>query len=286
MAKSEIATIKPQSALVAAVPDYLKGYDGPTGTENIETTDVTIPRLKIGQGLTAEVKEGLVKDGDLFVNLGAQIVAEKGATLRFVPLAYAKEFILWRPREDNGGGILARARPVYDETNHRVRYKWDKPNESFEVKLKGIVKVKWTTGQYIDEDGLDQWGSENPADKSSGIAATAHLNYVVALPDYEDMLVAFSFSRTTTRAGKDLNGLLKQGRAPMFARVFTAATFGDKREKGDFNNVKIMPDGFVSEDKFHDYRERAEQFATGFVVDQSDEDASDGVPANAAGDTI
>jgi hypothetical protein len=281
MSKSEVATKQaaPAPSVVSAVPAYLQGYTGPTGTENIDSVDVTIPRLKIGQGLTAEVKEGLVKDGDLFINLGAQVVAVRGETLRFIPLAYAKEFILWRPREDNGGGILARARPVYDETNHRIRYKWDKQNETFEVKLKGIVKCKWTTGQYIDEDDLDQWGSENPADKSSGIAATAHLNYVVALPDHEDMLVAFSFSRTTTRAGKDLNGLLKQGRAPMFARVFTAKTFEDKREKGEFNNVKIMNDGFVTEDKFPVYQQYAKQFETGFVVDQSDEDTTDGVPA-------
>ena len=281
MAKSEVvkATVAPVQSAVSTIPEYLKGYNGPTGTENIETTDVTIPRLKIAQGLTSEVKEGLVKDGSLFINLGAQVVAERGDSLRFIPLAYAKEFILWRPREDNGGGILARARPVYDETNHRIRYKWDKQNETFEVKLKGIVKCKWTTGQYIDEDGLDEWGSENPADRSSGIAATAHLNYVVALPDHEDMLVAFSFSRTTTRAGKDLNGLLKQGRAPMFARIFSAKTFEDKREKGEFNNVKIMNDGFVTEDKFAVYQQYAKQFETGFVVDQSDEDATDGVPA-------
>ena len=265
-----------------SVPAYLKDYQGATGTENISREDVTIPRLKIGQGLTAEVKEGLVKDGDLFVNLGAQVVALKGAPLDFVPLAYAKEFILWRPREDNGGGILARARPVWDEKEHRVRYKWDKPNTRFDVKLKGLVKVSWETQEYIDQDGLDQWGSENPNDNSSGIAATAHLNYVVALPAFGDMIVAFSFSRTTTKAGKDLNGLLKQGRVPMFARLFTAKTFEQKNDKGEFNTVKIMPKGFVPEDAFNFYKGVSEQFQTGFVVDQSDE-ASEGSEAGDEG---
>jgi hypothetical protein len=257
------------------VPDYLAGYQGPTGTEDMDAADVTIPRLKIGQGLTAEVKEGLVKDGDLFINLGAQVVAPRGQALAFVPIAFAKEFILWRPREDNGGGILARAKPVWDENEQRVRYKWDKPYTRFEVKLKGVVKVTWETQQYIDEDGLDQWGSENPDDPQSNIAATAHLNYVVALPEHDNMIVAFSFSRTTTRAGKDLNGLLKQGRVPIFARRFTAKTYEDKREKGAFNNVKIMPDGFVPQDDFNFFKSLNDQFAGGFTVDQSDDSSDD-----------
>lgn len=254
------------------LPSYLQDYKGPTGTENMDRNDVTIPRLKIGQGLTAEVKDGSVKDGALFVNLGAQTVAEKGKPLAFVPLAYAKEFILWRPREDNGGGILARAKPVYDAKEHRIRYKWDKPFSAFDVKLKGLVKVRWETEEYIDQDGLDQWGSENPDDRESGIAATGHLNFVVALPEVDDMLVAFSFSRTTSKAGRDLNGLLKQGRAPIFARRFTATTFEDRREKGEFNNVRIAPAGFVPEDSFAYYKGLADTFATGFTVDQSDED--------------
>jgi hypothetical protein len=275
MAKQEVALKQADQ-----VPSYLQGYAGPTGTENMDRSDITIPRLKIGQGLTAEVKAGDVKDGDLFVNLGAQVVATKGTPLAFVPLAYAKEFILWRPREDNGGGILARAKPVFDAKEHRIRYKWDKPFSAFDVKLKGLVKVRWETQEYIDQDGLDQWGSENPDDRESGIAATGHLNFVVALPDYEDMLVAFSFARTTARAGRDLNGLLKQGRAPIFARRFTATTFEAKNEKGEFNNVRIAPAGFVPEQAFAYYKAQAEAFQAGFVVDQSDEDSGDAAATN------
>lgn len=260
------------------LPAHLQGYAGQTGMENIETGDATIPRIKIGQGLSAEVKDKLVDDGDLFINLGAQVVAKRGQELLFVPLAYAKEFILWRPREDQGGGILARARPV--RVGGITRYGWDKPDETFRVKVKGVVPAEWQTGAYIDEDGLDKWGSEIPGQADSGIAATAHFNYVVALPGLDNLIAAFSFSRTTAKAAKDLNGMLKQTmRVPMFGRVFAASTYEEKNDKGEFNKIKISPAGFANEEAFAQYSAIATPFLNaGFVVDQSDEEA-DGAAA-------
>lgn len=258
------------------LPDYLRDYGGATGMENMETGDATIPRIKIGQGLSKEVKDKLVDDGDLFLNLGAQVLAKQGNPLTFVPLAYAKEFILWRPREDQGGGILARARPT--RVGNITRYAWDKPDETFRVKVKGVVPAEWQTGAYIDEDGLDKWGSEIPGQNDSGIAATAHYNYVVALPDLDNLIAAFSFSRTSAKAAKDLNGMLKQtSRVPMFGRVFQATTFNEKNDKGEFNKIKITPAGFVPQEQFAIYQQIAAPFLnTGFVVDQSDEDNAEG----------
>jgi hypothetical protein len=259
-----------------AVPDYLRDYAGPRGTEHITSDDLTIPRIKVGQSMSDEVKNKDLEEGALFVNVTGEVIAEPGVQLPFVPIVFAKEYILWRPRKDNGGGILARAKPVHD--GGRVRYKWDNPNQSFDVKVEGKVPVTWTTKEYIDEDGLGDWGSEIPGDKTSGIAATAHYNYVVALPTLDNTIAALSLSRTAAKKAKDLNAMLKMGSTPMFARVFTVQTVDDHKDDDKFKNYKFRPAGHVQDEgDFLFYRDVAKSMnERGFTVDQSDGgDASD-----------
>lgn len=255
----------------STVPSYLTGYTGPTGTEGIENEDITIPRIKIGQSMSEEVKNGDIAEGALFLNVSGDVLCEPGEQLEFVLLARSKEYILWNPRED-GGGILARAKPV--DTNDGVRYAWDKPNQTFDVKVGGKVKVKWKTKTYIDEDGLAEWGSEIPDDKESGIAATAHHNFVVVIPSKDGLVAALSFSRSSAKKAKDFNALLKLGgRVPVFARKFTIGTVDEKNDKGAFKNFVVKPNGFVDEKSFKVYQTMAEGFTNmNYSVDHSDGD--------------
>jgi len=258
-------------AKVEDFPSYLSDYKGPTGTEGIESDDITIPRIKIGQSMSEEVKSGDIPEGALFLNVSGDVLVGPNDKLPFVLLARSKEYILWNPRED-GGGILARAKPV--STKDGTRYAWDKPNTSFDVKVGGKVKVKWKTGKYIDEDGLADWGSEIPGDKDSGIAATAHHNFVVALPTHGNLVAALSLSRSGAKKAKDFNALLKLGgNIPIFARVFTISTVDEKNDKGAFKNFAIKPAGFVAKDEFPVFRSMAEGFLNAnFSVDHSDDD--------------
>jgi hypothetical protein len=273
----EVAVAKQGGALAIDVPDYLKGYTGRTGTEGIDSSDVTIPRVKLGQSMSEEVKDGSVKEGALFGNVTKQLFAEPGVTLPFVTLWRGKEYILWRPRKDNGGGILARAKLVLD--NGVKRYKWDKPNTEFEVKVEGKTKVVWKTKNFIDEDGLDQWGSEIPGQDDSGIAATAHHNYIVVLPTFDEMVTALSLSKSSAKKAKDFNALLKLGgNIPMWARQFTVKSIDDQKDSDKFKNYAFANDGFVPADAFKRYERMAEGFAGKDIsVDHSDgdDDASD-----------
>lgn len=274
-AKTKPAAAKKSTAVAKVdegksnVPAFLANYKGPTGTEGIESEDITIPRIKVGQSMSEEVKSGDVAEGALFLNVSGDVLAEPGEKLPFVLLARSKEYILWNPRED-GGGILARAKPV--DTPQGTRYAWDKPNQTFDVKVGGKVKVKWKTKTYIDEDGLGDWGSEIPDDKESGIAATAHHNFVVALPTKDGLVAALSLSRSGAKKAKDFNALLKLGgRVPVFARKFTLATVDENNDKGDFKNFVVKPDGFVSEKDFPEYKTMAEGFMDmNYSVDHSD----------------
>lgn len=265
----EVAEVKQGGAV--ALPSFLDGYRGPTGAESIDNEDVNIPRIKIAQSLTPQVKEGILEDGTLFINVSGE---DLGRVIKIVPIVRSKEFILWRPRKD-GGGILARAKPVNEDGT--TRYKWDKPNQTFEVKVEGKTKVEWKTKEYIDEDGLGEWGSEIPGNEESGIAATAHHNYIVRLPEHGNMLAALSLSRSSAKRAKDFNALLKMSSAPIFARVFTVTSKQEKNDQGDFFNVVVTPDGFVAtEAEFNANKEIAlSLLKTGYTVDQSDEDTGE-----------
>ena len=268
-----------RSSAAVAVPDFLKGYKGPLGTENIETADVTIPRLKIGQAITDEVKDGNVAEGSLFLNVTGQAVWSPGdKPLPLTIVARNKEYILWRPRKD-GGGVLARARPVRDQKTGVTRYKWDRPNQEFKVKVEGKIAVTWKTKEYIDQDGLDQWGSEIPGDKESGIAATAHHNYVMVLPAVDNVVAALSLSRSGVKKAKDLNATLKMDtRAPLHGKVFTIVTVDETSADGDkYKNVSIKPAGYVTDERsFEAFSSIAKGFVeTDFSVDHSDNDGDD-----------
>jgi hypothetical protein len=272
---TEVAVNEPAGAVAivgaAQLPAYLKDFRGPTGTEGIQSEDITLPRLKIGQDMNPEVQEGDVERGDLFLNLTGEIVNPAGERLPFAVLGQNKEYILWRPKKDNGGGILARAKPV--QTPDGVRYAWDKPNETFEVKVEGRIAVTWATKEYIDEDGLSEWGSEIPGDASSGIAATAHHNYVVILPTVGDSIAALSLSRTAASKAKDFNGMLKIGNGPLQARLYTVETVDQEKDSHKFKNYKFRPAGYGTEEQYNKYAALAASFKGKTInVDQSDND--------------
>lgn len=277
MSKNKSVAIR-ENENALTTPDYLKTYDGNLGTEDMGSDDLTVPRLKLAQALSPEVQDGDLKAGNIFLSLTGQRLDNEGV-LRIVPIAYTKEYILWRPRQDNGGGILARARRV--DTPSGIRFGWDQPNCKFEVKVGGNIPVIWETKEYIDQDGLDRWGSEIPGDSTSGMAATVHHNYVVSLPDHDNIVAALSMARSQTKRAKDFNGILKLGNAPMFARVFDIRVIDEqskKKNNAKYKNLQIVPAGFVPEESFSFFKSLAETFASrSYVIHQDvdEEEATD-----------
>jgi hypothetical protein len=263
-----------------SVPAFLQGTDGYTGAEGIDKTDITIPQIKLGQAMSSEVKEGSVNEGDLFLNVTGEVLAEAGAPLRFIPIAGTKEYLLWRDRNHEGGGIMARAKKSKQLTaDGDPLYIWDKPGETFKNKVKGVVDVEWTTEAdgLVPETGLDAWGSEIPGEDDSGKAATAHHNYVVCLPDNGNLIAAFSLSRTQVKAANDFNAMLNMATLPIYARLFTVTTFEQTKGGDKWANLKMKPAG-VSQDEplYLKLKALHEQYVGGkFNVDQTGEAGGD-----------
>ncbi|MEE8606733.1 MAG: hypothetical protein V3S55_03935 [Nitrospiraceae bacterium] len=261
----------------AGLPAFLQGETGYTGAEDIDATDITIPQIKVGQGTSAEVKDGTVEEGDLFLNVTGEVLAKAGEPLRFTPIARSKEYILWRDRNFEGGGVMARAKRAI--VNGNVRYIWNKAGETFDNKVGGKIKVQWTTEAdgLIAEEGLDKWGSEIPGEEDSGKAATAHHNYVVSLPDHEDMIAAFSLSRTQVKAAKDFNAMIRMASLPMFARVFIATTYTQTGGENAWKNIKMKPAGVLQDsDLYAMLKGMHEHYAgAGFAVEQDKGDTAE-----------
>jgi hypothetical protein len=230
MAKAKEVAVKDNGG----VPAYLKGYTGPMGTEGIENDDISIPMIKIGQGTSLEVKSGEVAEGDFFLNITGEVLGNAESPMRAVIIASTKEYILWRDRKYEGGGIMARAK----------------------------------------KEGLDAWGSEIPGNEDSGKAATAHHNFLVILPDHGNMVAALSLSRSQVRKAEDLNGILTmKGSAglPLFVNLFEFTTIDVTNKEGQqYKNYKFRPAGLIPDEWFATYEATFKRFtSTGWEVEQS-----------------
>ena len=219
------------------LPAHLQDYSG-AGQEDIDKDDILMPRLKLGQSMTPEVKDKLFDEGDLFHNITKEVVCKAGDSLKVIVVAYHKEYILWGDRKGpKDGQMLARARKVLDKGV--PRYKWNRPNEEFEDQVEGIVPVKYKTAEFVDQDGLGDWGSQIPGDPKSGIAATAHYNYIVMLPEHDNEMIALSLSRSADRKAREFNTVRHKGKYPIFARVYKLSTFIDTADENRFANYQF-----------------------------------------------
>lgn len=264
--KEQLPAVTPQHTGALQVPDWMKA-DAGKGLEGLDSSDYEIPRIKLLQGLSSEVKERDDTRAGWFFHTTAEICFKE--PFRAVPLFIDRRFILWRPLDD-GGGILARA----DDGVH-----WVPANAEFDVKLDkkdGGKRVKWKTARTVKESGLAEWGTHNPEDMTSSPAATFMLNYVLAFPDFPYVPPAvFTFQRTSVRNGRNLNSkiLVASSRVPIFGMVFKFNAYEDTNSSGQkFFNCQAVADGLLQDEKLYgDYSTLHEHFRnTGINIKDAD----------------
>jgi len=113
---TDVVKVEPAGALV---PDFIRRGDT-RGAEQIQNTDLRMPRLALAQGLSPELDptspkyvKGLV-NGDVFNNLTGEIYIHQGESVEVVVVRAEKtRFIEFNPREA-GGGVRDRDVPVND----------------------------------------------------------------------------------------------------------------------------------------------------------------------------
>jgi len=226
----------------------LPGFLQHAGFGGLGVGDVEISRLKLLQARSPELAEfNNAKPGEFWHSL---IGARLGSTVRICPIYIDRRFILWRPREADGG-ILARA----DDGKH-----WTPADTEFTVKLKSGHEVKWRTARTVALSRLDRRGSYNPSDPNSPSAATRMYSIVCSFPDRQDLPPAVVIlQRAALKVATKLIGKLKILRAPSFGVMLEMASFKDKSPSGAFYNyafelVGPVEDRAFYEDNFAQYR--------------------------------
>lgn len=227
------------ASVTEQLPAHMRN-DVDMGKENIQNSDMDIPRLKLMQGLSKELTlYDDLRPGNFFHTASETIFDEP---VRVVPVFFDRQYILWRPLED-GGGILARAA----DGQH-----WSPSSGEFEVKLDkkdGGAKVKWKLAPTVEASGLALWGTMDPGNNQSPPAATLMYNFVLAFPDNPDMMPAvLTFQRSSIRIGRKFMTKLKTVRTPIFGSVFTLSAFDDHNAaKQDYKNISLTGAGLVTD---------------------------------------
>ena len=213
--------------------------------DGFSSDDVAIPNIKLIQGLSDEVSEGIAPG--TFYHTGAG--EELGDSFEFIICSRRKRYILMPPMNAvvDGGtttGLLAQAN---DGKTWDVTGKW-------EIQVDKKTRLTWEIkDRDVRASGLADWGSSDPEDPQSPPAATLLYEYVVLLPGHYDWGPAVMLLTRTAlkRARKGLNDkiLMHQNNGrPMQSLIFNAAVTEDSAGANqDYFNWRFNGAGFVND---------------------------------------
>ncbi len=258
------------------VPAFMKD-DAGRGTENIKTSDMEMPRIKLVQGTDTELlsaHNGL-KIGDFFHTLAELPL---GSELDIVPIYTQQRVVLWRPRPPiDSGGILARA----EDGVH-----WQPANKEFTVKIdkKGST-VTWKTAKTVAESGLLEWGTYDPDDEDSQPAATLVYVYVVDLPEHPELSpCVLMLQRSGVKVARKFNGKLNiiGGSAPIYGQRYLMGSADEFNSAGQsFKNFTFTANGFVEDEaRYAKLKGLHEQFKKQGVKIKDEDAAQDDMPGD------
>lgn len=253
------------------------------GLENIRRQDIQIPRVILMQALSPAVaQEGKFKAGDLVHSIDQTLIAEPGSDVKIVVIKHFLQWIAWKDRDVNKGGILESS---FDE-NSELAKKYARGETSWE---------------QVDEQGHPVM-KPNPDKKAGGqVPAMVNLieyhNFVVIMPEiYGASPIMISCGKTNWKHGKNLtsrmktrggvptlvNGVRTLVPAPSYAAVYTVKSDNETNSVGQIYKVfKFNNAGWAPENVMLAAKSLYESFKDKAVVADVD-DGSDAVGNSAA----
>lgn len=257
MASSKSLVIPTTTPLTLSkeLPSYLTDLKGNTGLEGLTREDFKIPEIKLCQGQTPEVAtyKGAAIVGEFF---HTGLMKSLGVSYRGIICVMKKRVVLWRPKTDQGGGILA----ISDDS---VNWKQG-ANKEFPVMLKGAKKpVVWKTGPNVRASGLLEFGTQDPENDKSPPAAVQYYEYIEYLPDYENASPCVKRVKSTglDNARKLNSYFLLQGR-PIYVHALQWEAQERKGAEGDWTVPLAKPIGFIDKETFDIVKEMHDQYSS------------------------
>lgn len=255
--------------LSAELPSYLKGNEA-TGIEGFGREDFKIPEIKLLQGLSPEVNtyKGIAIPGEYF---HTGLMKSLGPSFRSVICVARKRVVLWRPKNDHGGGILALSEDA-------ISWKTG-ANKEFSVTLRGAKKpVTWKTGANVKASGLLEFGSSDPENERSTPAAIQYYEYIHYLPDYKDASpVVQRLKSTALDNARKLNSYFLLQKKPVYVHALEWRVEDKKNQEGEWTIPKFFPLGYVDETTFKIVKAMNEQYADIdlSIIQEDDENDND-----------
>lgn len=226
MAKNEVKTEETKDVALASqggLPADMAAMgidifgDANLGNENVGQDDVTIPRLKVAQALSPEIKKQKseyidgAEEGSIFNSATKELYS---TPLTVVNVAYVRRFIEWIPREKGGGLVNANHEESILEQctrNEKGDYMLPNGNEIVVTPEHFVILVK--------PDGT--W--ENAVLSMSGSKAKISRSWNTAIRNVKVKNPA---------TGKFVN-------PARFYQSFTLETVPETNDRGDFFNWKV-----------------------------------------------
>lgn len=220
------------SSLSAQVPDFLKGQQGEgRGNEGVGSDDMTVPRLELVQSLSEVRKKASpqyiegIQEGDLYNNVTREVYGE---SVLFVPVAFVKEYLLWRDQKAGGGfgGSFAT-----EEEAEGVRSTQEKPEE-------------W---EVVD--------------------TPQHFGLIISEATGQVIEAVISMAKSKARVSRKFNSLVRLNGGDRFSRIYRIRGVSDQNKAGqDFFNIAIDGVAFVNEALYRRAESFYELLMSGKVV--------------------
>ncbi len=245
MPKKNVTIVKPQDNVLINPPDFIEQGVGLEGIGEY----VVPPRLKIVQKQADEVLLEKFSVGDMIsvpdmVPLyepsrddRGRLIEEEITGLRFTPIFFFPEWVIWNPFELKGT-LPATAGRTLDPSNP--------------------IAVKARNSSLRSE----------PCPGSEGlmIRYCEHLNFIVALQNhpYKSHIV-LSFSRAEHFAGRQFCNLLKMRKAAIFGNVFEMRLNHRSNAQGDWWGLDIVnpeADPWVDQEEYTRFSEAHNELNT------------------------
>lgn len=219
VAKSQAATPKQElverqegAVAVSDVPEYIK--QGNRGNENVEMSDVVIPRIEVAQALSKCLKandpnyiEG-AKQGDLYNTVTREVY---GPNTRVVPVFFKKEWLAWREQALGGGFAGAHG---------------------------SMADCESAIGQ---QEKPDEWEATE----------TAQQLVLVVKQDGSTEEAVVSMNKTKLKVSKQWNSLIRLNGNDRFSRMYILHSVDETNSKNqDFKNFGIYNLGFAPRDVY------------------------------------
>lgn len=188
-----------------------KGFEEP-----INPGEITIPRVKLLQGLSPEVQEN---PKQFYAGLLISSITKETLTETFIPIKrMPNTWVRFNPRDTKAAGFVPDVKPG------AVVWKSNDPKDP-----------------RVIEDTKFGPNGEAPV-------ATAFLNFLCYFEGFTLPLL-LSFGRTSYQAGKDFLTMAFGFGGDMFSRKYKLVSKQVTNDKGTFNVLNITPAGKVSEDE-------------------------------------